>query len=387
MVAVKSEVTAHTRRALVVDDSKIARYILSGLLSRHGFEVDLADSGEGALRMLAGPLPDVVFLDHLLPGIDGLETVDQLRRQSRTARLPIVMYTSQESEAFAARAIKAGANDIFTKTSDESRLDEILQRLDLLPEPRQSTAASVVPLGTREAARKPAPRSRATITRASLAKLLEPSLEAHHARLHQELLAEFAILERYEERMRTDLFSRVDDLVQHATDQVDRAFVGHEKKSRRWQHRAAFGGWAIAASLLLGFALSLGAIGNLEDRARRLESDGAQMLAALEARTRAVDALSIALLEARRSADTASDDPDLSDAPAVGNQNLSPDGYVADTLVWELQSMGILGPVRIETAAGAFCVTSRPGGFGIEASNLALAQCEPLPLQFGANGF
>jgi len=60
------------------------------------------------------------------------------------------------------------------------------------------------------------------------------------------------------------------------------------------------------------------------------------------------------------------------------------DGNVADALVDELQSMGILGPVRVETAAGSFCVTSAPGGFGIEASNLALEQCEPLPVPLSA---
>lgn len=388
MATSHSKTPAHKPRAIVVDDSQIARYILSGLLSRLGFEVDVADSGEAALRRLAGPLPDVVFLDHLLPGIDGLETVDRLRAQSRTAHLPVVMYTSQDSEAFASKAIQCGANDVYTKTSDESRLVEILQRLELLPSapPSQATAGKVVPLGSRETATSTATRRRSTITRASLAKLLEPSLEAHHARLHQELLAEFAILERYEERMRRDLFTRVDSLMRHAAERVDHGFAEHGAENRRRRRRGTLGAWAIAASLLIGFMLSLAAINNLDERAGRLESDGIRTLTALDAQARAVDTLSMALLEARQVLGSARADPVLDAAPADTYQYTHTGANVADHLVSELQSMGILGQVRIETSAGSFCVTSGPDGFGIEASNLAFAECEPLPLQLGAIG-
>ena len=82
MAAPVSELTAHRPRALVVDDSQIARYVLSGQLKKLGFSVEVVDSAEAALRQLAGPLPDVVFLDYVLPGIDGLEAVSRLRGQT-----------------------------------------------------------------------------------------------------------------------------------------------------------------------------------------------------------------------------------------------------------------------------------------------------------------
>jgi CheY-like chemotaxis protein len=388
MLATKSQVSAQRHRALVVDDSQIARYILSRLLARHGFDVDVADSGEAALRHLGGPVPDVVFLDHLLPGMDGLMTLNRIRAQPQTARLPVVMYTSQDSREFAVKAVQAGANDVYSKTSDESRLVEILQRLELLPVEvsRRTAPAKVVSHGTHEATANPAKRNRGTITRASLAKLLEPSLEAHHARLHHELLGEFAILERYEERMRRDLFSRVDALTRHATERVDHAFIENRARNRRRHRRGAFGGFAIAATVLLGLALCLGAISNLAERAKRLESDGIRTLAALDAQSHSVDALSAMFLDARQMLGSGNTYPDFDTAPAVTYRNIYPAGNVADNLVSELQSMGILGPVRIETAAGSFCVTSTPDGFGIEASNLALAACQPLPLQLGSNG-
>jgi CheY-like chemotaxis protein len=383
-----SEISARRSRALVVDDSQIARYILTGLLSRHGFEVEVADSAELAMRMLEVSSPDVVFLDHLLPGMDGLEAVDRLRAQPRTSRLPVVMYTSQDSRAFAARAIKAGANDVYTKTSDESRLVEILQKLELLPaEARQpANSATVLPIGGRAGAASSGSRNRTRVTRASLAKLLEPSLEAHHARLHQELLAEFAILERYEERMRRDLFARTDALMRHTTERVDNAFDGYRAETRRRHRRSALGGWAFAAIVLLGIAVNLGAVGKLDERAGRLESDGVRTLAAIDAQARSVDLLSIALLEAGQASPADNSNTESTRAPTAEYEYAQTDGNVADTLVSELQSMGILGPVRIETTAGSFCVTSAPGGFGIEVSNLSLGQCEPLPLQLGDIG-
>ena len=380
-----SQISAHRPRALVVDDSQIARYILSGLLSRHGFEVEVADSAEVAMRMLAASLPHVVFLDYLLPGMDGLEAVYRLRAQSRTSRLPVVMYTSQDSQDFAAEAIKAGADDVYTKTSDESRLVEILQKLELLPaESRQpANSAKVLPIGARAGTADSTANNRTRITRASLAKLLEPSLEAHHARLHQELLAEFAILERYEERMRRDLFARTDALTRHTTERIDNAFGEYRAETRRRQRRSALGGWAFAAIVLLGIGINLGAIGTLYERAGRLESGGVRTLAALDAQARSVDMLSIALLEAGQASPADNPNTESTRAPVAEYEYVQTDGNVADALVSELQSMGILGPVRIETAAGSFCVTSAPGGFGIEVSNLSLGQCEPLPVQVG----
>src|SRR5210317_1249221 len=104
MATEASEIPWRSLRALVVDDSQIARYILSGQLAEMGFEVDVAESAENALALLERGLPDIVFMDHLLPGIDGLEAVRSLRGQIRTSSLPIVMYTSQDSEGFVDRA-------------------------------------------------------------------------------------------------------------------------------------------------------------------------------------------------------------------------------------------------------------------------------------------
>ena len=68
-------------------------------------------------------------------------------------------------------------------------------------------------------------------------------------------------------------------------------------------------------------------------------------------------------------------------------QDLQPEPGVATALVNELQSMGILGPVRVETSAGSFCVTATASGYRIEGANVALKDCESLPVQMSMSKF
>jgi CheY-like chemotaxis protein len=59
------------KRALIVDDSSTAQYRLKKLLRGYNLDIDTADSGEAALRYLAHQSADVIFMDHLMPGMDG----------------------------------------------------------------------------------------------------------------------------------------------------------------------------------------------------------------------------------------------------------------------------------------------------------------------------
>ena len=59
------------KRALIVDDSTTAQYRLKKMLRRYPLDIDVADSGEAALRYLAHHVPDVIFMDHTMPGMDG----------------------------------------------------------------------------------------------------------------------------------------------------------------------------------------------------------------------------------------------------------------------------------------------------------------------------
>lgn len=216
MVAVIRSNETTRRRALVVDDSRIARYVLRGMLERRGFEVDTADSAEAALRQLAEDLPQVVFMDHLLPGMQGLEAVRQLRTRKHAEDVRIVMYTSQEGELFAEVARVAGADGVFVKTADSRSLDDVLGRLDLLPDGASG--------GREQGIVVPLPSNRHPVAAAaSLEDRLAPILERHREKLRQDLLSEFAILERHEERMRLEAMRRIDEMTERAIGRITQA--------------------------------------------------------------------------------------------------------------------------------------------------------------------
>lgn len=384
MAAPVSEITARRPRALVVDDSQIARYILSGQLKKLGVGVEVADSAEAALRQLAGPLPDVVFLDYLLPGIDGLETVSRLRGQTRTAALPVVMYTSQDGDEFADRAQAVGADDIYVKTADERRLATILGKLALLPE---RTRAAVLPVAGRGPQPTTASPRRRALSGKDLSRLLERSLEAHHAKLHQELLSEFAILERYEERMRRDLFSRVDRLAGLMKRRFDDSLRQDHHDRRRRRRRRGFAAASLAASLLLASVMSVLVAWHTGQRAAVLEETTASTLQAVEQNTEALvllqredgNGIQPAQATPARPEEWASPDP-------VGPQQVVTQlPNAAELLASEIQSMGILGPIRIETTAGSFCITTAAQGLDLVGNNLSLRHCEALPVQLSVS--
>ena len=95
--------------ALIVDDSKSARHVLRKLLTAHQLRVETAESAEDALAYLSTARPDVIFMDHMMPGMDGFQAVRAIKDNPATATIPIMMYTSQEGELYVGQARALGA--------------------------------------------------------------------------------------------------------------------------------------------------------------------------------------------------------------------------------------------------------------------------------------
>jgi two-component system, OmpR family, KDP operon response regulator KdpE len=110
-------------RVLVVDDEPQIRRALAINLSARGYDVDMAASGEEALRQAATANPDAVLLDLGLPGIDGTEVVRTLRGWSN---VPIIILSVRDTEHDKVAALDAGADDYVTKPFG---IDELLARL------------------------------------------------------------------------------------------------------------------------------------------------------------------------------------------------------------------------------------------------------------------
>lgn len=127
---------AAAKRALVVDDSKSARAFLSRMLEKHLLEVDCAESAEEAIDYLTRHRPDVIFMDHLMPGMDGFQAVQAIKNNPRTATIPILMYTSQEGELYLGQARALGAIGVLPKQIRPADVTQVLLSLHLFEERR-----------------------------------------------------------------------------------------------------------------------------------------------------------------------------------------------------------------------------------------------------------
>jgi DNA-binding NtrC family response regulator len=113
-------------RILIVDDERKIRRILAVMLSEHGYEIAEAESGEAALEQRASFQPELVLLDLSLPGINGLETLQQMLL--RDPRPDCIIMTAYGTIRSAVEAMKAGAFDYLTKPFDNDELLLVIQR-------------------------------------------------------------------------------------------------------------------------------------------------------------------------------------------------------------------------------------------------------------------
>jgi CheY-like chemotaxis protein len=126
------------KRALVVDDSKSARVLLSRMLEKYEVEVDMAESAEQAIEYLKNNRPDAIFMDHLMPSMDGLQAVRAIKGNPLTATIPIMMYTSQEGELYVGQARALGAMGVLPKQLRPVDVSKVLYELHLLPNRRDT---------------------------------------------------------------------------------------------------------------------------------------------------------------------------------------------------------------------------------------------------------
>jgi len=103
------------KQVMVVEDEEDIRELLAYQLAREGFAVTAAADGESALKLVARRKPDAVLLDLMLPGLDGLEVCRALKRDPKTAAIPIVMVTAKGEESDVVAGLELGADDYVTK--------------------------------------------------------------------------------------------------------------------------------------------------------------------------------------------------------------------------------------------------------------------------------
>ena len=124
------------QKVLVVDDEDNIRMLVRFNLEKAGYEVFEAEDGRKAVEIAVDLTPDIVLLDLMLPGIDGLEVCRNLKRNPRTAALPIIMLTAKSDGIDRVIGLELGADDYMTKPFSQrelvARIKAVLRRSNVL---------------------------------------------------------------------------------------------------------------------------------------------------------------------------------------------------------------------------------------------------------------
>ena len=125
-------------RILLVEDEPDIAEILQYNLEKEGFEVDVEARGDSALERIQSDPPDLLLLDLMLPGVDGLEIARTLQRDRRTSTLPLVMLTARGEEVDRIVGLELGADDYISKPFSPRevvlRIKAVLKRAHHAPE-------------------------------------------------------------------------------------------------------------------------------------------------------------------------------------------------------------------------------------------------------------
>lgn len=132
------------QRALIVDDSTTAQYRLKKMLRRYPLDIDIVDSGEAALRYLARHTPAVIFMDHLMPGIDGFRALQIIKSNPDTATIPVIMYTSKSGDVYTGQARALGALDVVSKDRiNATDLSRVMEAIHIYPNAKADASDAV----------------------------------------------------------------------------------------------------------------------------------------------------------------------------------------------------------------------------------------------------
>jgi DNA-binding response OmpR family regulator len=102
-------------KVLVVDDDPVIRQMFCSFLAGEGCQVKTATDGEEAVEVALTFMPDLIFLDVIMPNMDGLQTLTRLRKMDKTKKVPVIIITARTDSATLMEAIRTGANDFITK--------------------------------------------------------------------------------------------------------------------------------------------------------------------------------------------------------------------------------------------------------------------------------
>jgi CheY-like chemotaxis protein len=387
------------KRALIVDDSKSARVILSRMLEKYDIEVDLAESAEQSIEYLKGNRPDAIFMDHLMPGMDGLQAVQAIKSNPQTAMIPIMMYTSQEGELYVGQARALGAMGVLPKQVRPVDVSKVLYELHLLPDRRDGDEpalapvelvpqADAIPVGASPPGVRAAPAAVSVVSAAASAdwsRRVEAAVREQSADLRRFIVAS---LDSFASRIVID----VRDLpVKAAAEPLPLA----PPQLSAPPARRPFAAWIAAAAAALAatiaavvFAVlwfqSRTEVAKAQSQIAGLAAANSELARARDDLTETVKDLTSAIAAPSQSAVSA-----VAAAPATApwsRTELVPFGEapldhgrvdVLREVLGKLEAQGFRGVVKVTSYAGAYCLTGNAAdGYVLANATLPVGKCD-----------
>ena len=360
-----------TKRALIVDDSRSARVILSRMLEGYGLQVDSSESAEQALEYLRQTRPDVIFMDHLMPGMDGFQAIQAIKGNPDTAMIPVVMYTSQEGELYVSQARALGAVGVLPKTVKQADVSRVLYQLRLLPDRRESrpSAPAYAAQETAAARTQPAPLIMGEIE-AAVRSAVAPILKEHNSEMRRFVLAS---LEAFARRIGTEMKPAA---APPPPEPVE--VLPPPPPPSRWPLVAAIAALALLPTLVLAVihTRTLNAMNALAESNTRLAAfadDQQLLLAALRQAVKGQEAELASTATARSAEPSVESEPvPYGEAPLSGARL----ERMRD-LITQLKNGGFRGTLKVATFVGEFCLVGNGiEGYSMAADDLPASRCD-----------
>jgi twitching motility two-component system response regulator PilH len=116
-------------KVMVVDDSPTERHFLGEILSKQGYQVIMAESGEEAMEKAKSQRPDLILMDVVMPGLNGFQATRAITKDDATKHIPVIMCTSKGQETDKVWGMRQGARDYLVKPVNQ---DELLRKIAAL---------------------------------------------------------------------------------------------------------------------------------------------------------------------------------------------------------------------------------------------------------------
>ncbi len=372
------------KRALIVDDSKSARVILSRMLEKYDIEVDMSESAEAAIHYLQQHRPDAIFMDHLMPGMDGLQAVQAIKGNPQTATIPIMMYTSQEGELYVGQARALGAMGVLPKQVRPVDVSKVLYELHLLPDRRDQSAPVLEPVEIDPAsgvAKLPDPARTEASSAGDGTRRLEQALKDQGVDLRRFVVASL-------DSFATRIISDMRDLLPVAPPPPE-PVAASPRSTVPWP-------WAIAAGLAAVMAVAFGIlwsqqgeqVNELRRQVAALEAGNAELQRSQQELGETLKDMSNSLSAAAPLASAGFGVPvaGASGMASTVRTELVPYGEaplersrldVLREMLGKLEAQGFRGVVRVTSFAGTFCLTGGSNdGFTLAAPATPVSKCD-----------